>query len=204
MKENRPVENLADYLEKYKAAKELTVVGPLFEGEAKFSEPVVFVDGGSRYRTRDIGFRVGDGDSSCGELDMKLNAEKDFSDLAFVFTRVGGFFGRIRLLGFLGGRRDHELINLAEAHSFLQARKSTQLSFDERVRGYSAGEWTLQVEGLFSLFAFAEAHVKLSGACRYPIADGTLKPLSSHGLSNVGHGEVHLACRGPVFLFFPI
>lgn len=107
------------------------------------------------------------------------------------------------MLGFLGGRKDHELINFAEAHSYLKnINNSTAVHFDKSISAYSQGKWTININGTFSLFAFEPLRLQVSGECEYLISkDIDFKHLSSHGLSNVGNGEVAITCDGPIFLF---
>ncbi len=178
------------------------IVGPLFDGDRTIRDPAVFVDGGSRFREAGRGLSVGDGDSFSGELDHRLPVVKDYSDLAFVLASLPGRVKRLDLFGFLGGRRDHELINLGETHRYLQQRRQNSVWFDSAVIGLSAGIWRESVRGLFSLFAFEPTEITLTGACEYPIAKPrTLSAGCSLGLSNVGTGEVDLTVDGTVFLF---
>ncbi|MEZ4741936.1 MAG: hypothetical protein R3B45_05735 [Bdellovibrionota bacterium] len=185
--------------------RRLYIIGPLFSAsEAKqsnFSGAVIFVDGGVRFRKSDEGFSVGDGDSSEVALDKVLNTEKDFSDLSYVFDHLEDYFEEVVLLGFLGGRRDHELANLAEAHRFLSRRNlKVRLLFDQEVIGLSKGEWQVSIDSIFTLFSFEAVHLDLRGACKYQTS-GFLRHLSSHGLSNEGYGKVAISCDHPVFVF---
>ena len=191
------------YLEHHADASRVQLVGPLAVPGTVLTEPVIFVDGGARLRAAGEGIAVGDGDSFDGYLDHRLDPEKDFSDLAFVLRHLGPRFTELDLFGFLGGRRDHELLNLGEVFRFLDRRKvPARARFDRRVEAFGAGRWRFESHGTFSLVLFAPCRVTLGGDCRYPITpDVSVAPLSSFGLSNVGHGRVELEADGPVFVF---
>jgi thiamine pyrophosphokinase len=182
---------------------EVNLIGPFFAGVTLPPGPKIFVDRGTKHRVFKEGFSVGDGDSHLDGLDQLLDPTKDYSDLAYVLRNLDERFLKIHLHGFLGGRRDHELMNLAEAHDFLKWRKKgTSIHFDEAVFGFSAGDWEFPVTGIFSIFAFEKVHVQLWGRCEYKLPEKTaLRPLSSHGLSNIGTGGVNLSCSAPVFVF---
>ncbi len=191
------------YLDQFQGQKNLTLVGPFCDPSAVLREPVIFVDGGARCRKPGQGIAVGDGDSFDGELDVLLNRDKDLSDLAFVLGNISRGLSRIHLLGFLGGRRDHEMFNLGEVHQFLVAAAPAQALFDDRVVAWSAGRWSFCRHGGFSLGALEESRVRMEGDCLYPCPEPTLfKPLTSLGLSNIGSGTIRLECSSPVFVFF--
>lgn len=191
------------YLNRFPDHKMITLVGPLAGTTLQASDPVIFVDGGSIRREADLGITVGDGDSSNTTMDISLDPVKDFSDLSFALSLVPDRFDTLSLIGFLGGRRDHELFNLGEVHHFLTDRtQPARAEFDNAVIAFSAGDWTFDGTGVFSLSVFTETTVRLGGACTYPIQGGTrVKPVSSFGLSNKGHGLVELNCDQPVFIF---
>lgn len=195
--------DLKTYLNQFNEPS-LELIGPFYEGGDLHSEPVVFVDGGVKFKNNSRGFSVGDGDSAPLELDQKLNTEKDFSDLAFVLAHIPDPYSLIRAQGFLGHRKDHEIMNLAEVHRFMSTRKtSTRLFFENKIHAYSKGSWAIELHACFSLFAFAPLELKLSGDCDYKIDNAyqTLRELSSHGLSNRAFGKIEIQCSAPVFLF---
>ena len=181
------------------------LVGPLFQGEQSFVDPVIFVDGGTSYRQQDEGLAVGDGDSHRGDLDERLNPNKDYSDLSYVLASLPAHFNEASLQGFLGGRRDHEWANLGEAHAFLKQRhQPMQVHFESLISGFTAGEWQLEINETFSLLCLETARVKMTGACQYRLNQKTrLEPLCSHGLSNIGNGTITLKTDGPVFVVYP-
>lgn len=183
----------------------MQVVGPLYAGDRKFSDPVIFVDGGTGCRQGTEGLAVGDGDSHAGDLDEQLNPNKDYSDLSYVLASLPAHLSEASLVGFLGGRRDHEWANLGEAHAFLKQRHSPmQLHFEPQISGFNAGKWQLEINETFSLLCLETAMVRLTGECQYPLHQKTgLEPLCSHGLSNVGFGTITLNTDSPVFVVYP-
>lgn len=182
----------------------LQIVGPFYDRSTALVEPVIFVDKGAEFRIGNIGISVGDGDSTSLQLDQKLNPQKDLSDLAFVLENISDEFTQIELLGFLGGRHDHQLMNWAEVHRFLNfnLKNPTLVRFDKKIFVVSRGMWKLNIHGLFSLFSFETNEITLSGACDYPLLpDKKFKALSSMGLSNVGRGEINITVTSPLFIF---
>jgi thiamine pyrophosphokinase len=198
-------QTLDDYLQRYVHCDRITLLGPMLQQRIRQDDPLILVDGGSNFREGEAGFAVGDGDSSREQLDQFLNPDKDFSDLAYVLGRLPANFREVKLLGFLGGRRDHELFNLGEVHHYLdRAEAPTRVDLDDAVSACSAGQWQFDIEGTFSLAVLAPARVTLLGRCQYHIAEPELmRPLSSFGLSNHGYGTIEVECDGPLFLFHP-
>lgn len=197
------------YLSRFTNRRQVTLIGPVLTRApraGRLREPLIWVDGGADHRApifRDRpGIAVGDGDSAKSRLDHYLPEDKDYSDLAFVLRRIPQQFFEVVMLGFLGGRRDHELFNLGEAHRFLAGRESpTRVRFDHSVRAFSKGEWQLHNHAAFSLAVIEPATVTLTGPCKYPLNEPTtITPLSSFGLSNRSQGELILRTDGPVFI----
>jgi thiamine pyrophosphokinase len=195
---------LDSYFGKFRHCQQITLVGPFFDNSHDIEDPVIFVDSGSQFRKSDEGISVGDGDSIDTPLEIRLNPDKDFSDLAFALQNIPDHFREIDLAGFLGGRRDHELFNIGETHHFLSTRKSpTKVRFDRKVTGFSAGQWQFQRFGSFSVLTVAEALVRITGDCSYTCPESTsFPPLSSLGLSNIGSGTIDIGSNGPVFVLF--
>lgn len=204
---------LDKYLQQF-AGHCVTLVGPLGEplvewaclddAPATLAEPLIWVDGGVAHRRENggAGFAVGDGDSTALPLDQYLTVDKNYSDLAYVLTRLPAHFTEVVLLGFLGGRRDHELFNLGEVHHFLAiAKVPTRVRFGHRITAYSKGKWRFEYTGAFSLAVLEATAVALRGACRYSLGSTRIAPLSSRGLSNYGTGEITLTAQGPTFIF---
>lgn len=197
-----------EYLGRFGGCRRVTLVGPTLERApraGRLREPLIWVDGGADHRRGPdpAGFAVGDGDSARGELHQYLNADKDYSDLAFALRRLPAHFAEVVLLGFLGARRDHELFNLGEVHHFLAAAGGpTRARFDRDIVAYSKGQWRFRSHSVFSLAAIEPTTVTLTGACKYPLTTPTrIAPLASLGLSNQGAGRITLRADGPVFIF---
>lgn len=193
------------------ASANVTLVGPLHDKPHRPDGPTIYVDGGARWRAPGDGpsISVGDGDSSPFDLDHLLPVAKDQSDLGYVLGQIPKSVSRLSLLGFLGGRRDHEWSNLGEVHLFLKGRApGTRVDFcglcTERVTAFSAGPLTLVVHGLFSVFVLEEGFVTITGDCRYKVERETaMSPFSSRGLSNEGDGSVSFTSRVPYFVVRP-
>jgi len=195
---------LESYFGKFSNCRQITLVGPFFDNRQTIEDPVIYVDSGSRFRTADEGISVGDGDSIDTPLEIQLNPDKDFSDLAFALGNIPEHYREIDLAGFLGGRRDHELINIGEAHHFLSTRKlSTKLRFDHEIIGFSKGQWQFDRSGSFSIVTIEETLLQITGDGLYTCPEKTtFPPLSSLGLSNAGSGTICINCDGPVFVLF--
>ncbi len=195
---------LDSYFDTFRHCRQITLVGPFFKHSQDIDEPVIFVDSGSQFRKSDEGISVGDGDSTDTPLEVQLNPDKDFSDLAFVLRNIPDHYREIDLAGFLGGRRDHELFNIGEVHHFLSTRKlPTKVRLDSEVIGFSKGQWQFQRYGSFSVLTVAKTLVRITGDCRYACPEFTpFPPMSSLGLSNVGSGTIYIACDGPAFVLF--
>ncbi|MEM7195023.1 MAG: hypothetical protein AAF402_08740 [Pseudomonadota bacterium] len=195
--------SIKKYLDKFRNAEYVNLVGPLCQEPWVHNDPTIYVDGGALFRDGSKGWSVGDGDSAGFELDEMLNPYKDESDLAYVLTQLTKLGPDLRLAGFLGGRKDHELFNLGELNRYLeQSPGANHALFDDLIIGISAGVWNLDINGLFSLASVSHGHAKMSGACRYAIPPGTpIVPLSSYGLSNVGTGNIEISTNVPLFLF---
>lgn len=193
-----------DFLSKIHHTPEVTLVGPFAEARREWPTPCIFVDRGNQFQTpHPLHISVGDGDSAAHAVDQPLPATKDYSDLAYALAHIPAATSKVNLLGFLGGRRDHEWLNIGETQRFLQNRTHpTECHFDQAVAGLSAGGWSLNLTGTFSVFAFRDTKVQMTGACRFQLNHETLlEALSSHGLSNEGHGDVRIVCRDPIFIF---
>lgn len=185
----------------------VTLVGPLLGAPHAPTGATIYVDGGSRYKSCSSSswpvISLGDGDSGKA-LDEVLPVEKDYSDLAFVLRELPAHIDFLRLFGFLGGRRDHELVNLGEVHQFLRRRPQARADFFSdslSIVGFS-GRIELEAHGVFSLLVLESTAVTLSGACKYRL-DGSavLEPASSHGLSNEGSGLIVAESSRPAFIF---
>lgn len=212
------MENRADtwnlFLDSIKTENQITLVGPLYNQPHHATMPTVYVDGGANFRSPITTFptiSVGDRDSVAGhlELDLVLPSEKDYSDFSFVLSHLPVGIRYVKLLGFTGGRLDHQLANLGELHVFLGQRQTrTQVDFVEieegsvRVSGFTPGEWHYRINGTFSIFVMQTAQVEITGECRYQLKPFTeLEAFGSHGLSNIGFGNIRVWSDKPCFVF---
>jgi thiamine pyrophosphokinase len=208
----------AEFIQKLTSETAVTLVGPLYDKLHLPKNPTIYVDGGHHFRPAKSEIEtitsVGDGDSTNENdpLDLLLPADKDFSDLSFALRALPPAISEIELLGFLGGRRDHELANLGEIHNHLSIAKtkarrharfepSTANESRQRVLALSPGDWKVNASGEFSIFVLTHGEIEIEGDCRYPYK-GEFKTLSSHGLSNVASGT--LIVRSPQVPLFVI
>ena len=191
---------------------EVTLVGPLLtKPPEKLNHPFIYVDRGTHFREsiRKLAVKgyydisVGDGDSSILPLDINLPKDKDYSDLKFALDLLPNTIKRVNLWGFLGGRRDHELLNFGAIHNCLvKSFPDTLFSFEDTVFGKNKGILKIDIKGTFSLVLFQKTEVKIEGNCQYKLPNfREILPLSSHGLSNFGNGEVIIEAKAPFFLF---
>lgn len=196
-----------DFLKAISQAPRLTLVGPVLNEPPKTEDPVIYVDGGARFRGKDrLSFAVGDGDSGDTPLDHRLPAAKDYSDLAFVLRALPESVRELHMYGFWGGRPDHHMINFGEVHAFLKSRKpgsTVEWRDGHVVKAVGAsGPLTLNVHGTFSVMTLEATRLSIRGECAYQLSSPTLiLPLSSYGLSNRGHGKIEMAGEGPYFIF---
>jgi thiamine pyrophosphokinase len=195
------------YLSSFDPDLTVTLVGPLAlsnVGEGALKEPVLFIDGGARLRQGTEGLSVGDGDSASCILDVMLDPVKDISDLGYALDCIPLNYNKLNLSGFLGGRRDHELINFGEIQGFLRHRSGKgKVQFDEEVLGFAAGKWEFERNGNFSIVVLQDTSIRITGDCQYPCIEPTkFTTLSSLGLSNVGSGTISIQCNNPVFVLF--
>jgi len=193
---------LNEYLELH-TKSHLTLVGPLLDKPHTFSaDPLIFVDGGARFRKEKEGFSVGDGDSYPLPLDETISARKDYSDLSYVLN-LASAYNKVEAWGFWGGRKDHEMANIGEFHQFLKKLQRAEVKIPPQARGFSAGEWTLTINGLFSLFVAEKSEVQITGEAEYSVpTPRVFEPFSSLGLSNNGRGEIRIRSSNPFFLFY--
>lgn len=195
------------YFAGFPDARELRIIGPMpFQMPcdfADFSGPALYIDGGARHQPEGLGLSVGDGDSSAKPLQVCLDPEKDISDLGCALQQIPLRFRDICLLGLLGGRLDHLLCNLGEAHDMLRKRTNCRLNFENTVLGFSQGCWQFQRPGLFSVCVMEQTRLTLTGDCKYQCQQPThFAPFSSLGLSNEGYGTIYLDTPSPAFVFF--
>lgn len=191
---------------------EVTLVGPMLQSQPqRIDHPFIYVDRGTLFREgikkqAKMGYfdiSLGDGDSSGMYLDINLPADKDYSDLKFALDLIPSNVAKVNLWGFLGGRRDHELLNFGEVqNSLLNPLTDTLFSFEDIVFGKNRGPLKININGIFSLVVFQKTEVKIEGECHYKLPKfRKILPFSSHGLSNRGNGEVIIEAKAPFFVF---
>lgn len=202
-----------------KNAATLIIVGPMaFPMSALKSyitEPdvrLIFIDGGlihaDKFKKKTPHLykkstSIGDGDSSKMKMTIKKKSQNT-SDLAFLLSKLTGKSTPTRclLVGFLGGRIDHELFNLGELALYLkQFSKSNAplIQLDNKIIFVGAGIHQAHIHGIFSLAAFETNMIKLTGECEYKASSWLeMPPLSSRGVSNIGYGEIFIETKKPL------
>lgn len=197
--------NLEEFFGQILTHTKLRLVGPLLGGPASVDLPVIYIDGGLKYKpaTPHLSFSLGDGDSSPRKPDLLFNPEKDASDLELALQRIPSSITSLQLDGFLGGRKDHEWINQGVLHRYLRERTQSQATFDQHLTALSAGDWSIPYTGTFSLLCFEDTQLSLTGDVKYKYELTSKFPaLSSLGLSNECRGMFHLKNDSPVLLYF--
>ncbi|HAZ12602.1 MAG: hypothetical protein A2X86_11610 [Bdellovibrionales bacterium GWA2_49_15] len=170
--------------------------------------PTLFIDGGKTHQdhfNHTPSLSIGDGDSYKGPLDLILPKNKNISDLKAGLDLLSSEVEEIYFLGLCGGRKDHELINLGEIYHFLLRQQvPCRAFFDKDFHAVQKGTYELSYQGIFSLLAFQNTLVTLTGQVEYQLAQPTLlQSFSSQGLSNQSHGIFTLSCNLPIFLLLP-
>lgn len=195
-------------------SKEWTLIGPMGPEVPKrlLAHSRLCVDGGARFCSK-MDIWIGDGDShgesvNCQNI-YQYPPQKSSSDFALALTFFKASHAVVlHCWGFLGGRKDHEMINLGEVLRFLEHSPGSEVYFYQEdgkvaVKCLGKGEWFINYQGTFSLACIKNVKIKLHGACRYQLEHETeLEPLSSLGLSNFAEGEFKLINQGPVMMFF--
>ncbi len=165
-------------------------------------------------------FSIGDGDSSSFfEHDLLYPPEKDDSDLALGLDLILSHstperLKKIHFLGFWGGERDHEWMNLGEIYERLlkktlglEAHALEVFLYSEKnqliLQGQRAGQTHFHHQGVFSLFSFEAWSPRIQGEIRYPLeGQKIIKPFSSHLLSNEARGDFQVHSQTPFFIYF--
>lgn len=191
--------NLTQYLSEFSTTF-VNIIGPMPHLNTLAEGPSIYVDGGSKFKTSENGFSVGDNDSYVGHLDQVISKEKDFSDLAFALSHCNKF-KEIYLHGFLGERKDHEIMNFGEVFHFLKNKKQVKALFENKIIFFSQGLWSLSHQGIFSVMGFEDSLITLRGDIKYKLEQHKLKAFSSHGLSNESKGHIYLENQNPIMLF---
>jgi len=166
------------------------------------------VDGGASVAIKGgFDFTLGDQDSLRGDvtLDLVFPTAKDQSDLALALAHLPSAPTALHLIGFSGGRLDHELMNLGELSRHLELSAGSVTLYQHgqvRLRGFAAGTHRLAIHGTFSLLALSDTLFSIKGECAFPLHPTMTPGLSSRLLSNIGHGQVELSADRPFFCYF--
>jgi thiamine pyrophosphokinase len=187
--------------------REILIIGPCpFEKDRTFqsllkSLPILAIDkGADQLNQTDSLIKLGDGDSSKLEMDIKLNPIKNQSDLAVGLDFLGQNTKKVHLYGFLGLRKDHELINIGEIYKYVLKTGSTAL-VEDKISILPKGKNQLSINSTFSLLTLIDNEITLNGDCKYKLELPTrIEVLSSHGLSNEGFGKIDLNSTNPIIL----
>ena len=198
-----------NFLSELQQYKQINLIGPMISIEVvQLIEklPTIFVDGGVKAHPQisDVPtLRIGDGDSSNEPMDICLSPNKDFTDLNYTLNLIPDHIEEIHCWGFLGGRKDHEIVNFGEFHQFLKKSKSkTEVFIEKQFIGFNNPMYHFEHQGLFSLLNFEDAQIKVVGDCQYPLNQKTpIKPLSGFTISNIASGTVHLESDSPLFIY---
>lgn len=193
---------LVDYIAKFPEATRIVLVGPYYT-TSNLQEPLVYVDAGAQFQIDTKGFSVGDNDSFSGQLQEQLPIEKDISDLAYVLRMIPDRIVEIELLGFLGGRKDHEFATILEVLNYMKKQEGRrQVVWDQGVIRCFQGTFELEHKGIFSVFSFnPDTSIELNGDIKYPISK-SIEAFSSHGLSNEALGKFVITATKPILLYF--
>lgn len=169
----------------------------------------IFVDGGTE-KLNEIKpsnfISVGDNDSSDKKHDFTYPQKKDRSDLYLAFTHCP-LVKEIRMYGFLGGRKDHEIFNLGESYNYLKNnKKCSKISFyDEKkikqVTIINSHKSEISYCGSFSITSLENQLINIDGDIEYK-GDYNLIPLSSQGLSNYSKGRITINSQAPLIIYF--
>lgn len=121
---------------------------------------------------------------------IRLNPVKDDSDSeAAVRAALNLGYDHLILLGGLGGRMDHALVNLRLCAAF---PNHLVLQDDRnRIEALTAGSYLFQAQDgwkYYSFFTFEEAVVSLEGFC-YPLKNQRLGPMDLYTVSNELSGD---------------
>jgi len=179
---------------------------------------LVFIDGGAKHLQKFARLikkngispqYFGDGDSSNKVMNHKKR-DQNLSDLAYflknaVLKKNLHKYEHYLFLGFLGGRMDHELINIGEFFRFMKsfnAKTTPRVFIEDKIEFFPKGLMETNVMGTFSVTTLEKSKFKISGQCLYKTKSPiTLQGLSSRGLSNTGKGVIKIESTAPLAIF---
>lgn len=204
----------------YNNYSEVQLIGPMPFINKYFEETFeIWVDGAIKthsdiYKTRrnNTTITLGDGDSANETLQITYPVQKDFSDLegALDLLRTSPRLTKLKLWGFLDGRRDHHFSNIIGLYSFASNSKKIIINIEKSIYIIKNDSFEITHEGIFSLFSLSASNkiceVSLDGDVEYKIDNSkntsVLKPFSAQGLSNTASGKIKLSSKGePIILF---
>jgi thiamine pyrophosphokinase len=200
---------LQSFQQKALSTSTVVLIGPLTDSlpSSLPSAAYLGVDGGaSRQTPHGFDLTLGDQDSLTSDvtLDLLFPQSKDQSDLALALAHLPSAPLNLHLVGFIGGRLDHELMNLGELSRHLELNGGSIILYQQtspRLLGLAAGTHTLKIKGVFSLLALSDTLFSIKGQCEFPLAPTMTPALSSRLLSNMAHGEVILSADRPFFCY---
>lgn len=172
---------------------------------------IVFIDGGLKYKKSHFNKNtnwqsIGDQDSARFKPQIKLPKKKNESDLHHALKLLPNDIHWVEAFGLFPdlkneSRFDHRLFNLGEIYNFVSRAGISVILNDDEVL-IPAGKNQLEWSGVFSLLAFENVRLKITGKVAYPLERLTqIKRLSSHTLSNRAFGELTIECSHPLLLY---
>lgn len=192
----------------------------IFQGTPEDTQ-IIFVDGGLNHWAKfqkkaplylKSSISIGDGDSALTKMQLQ-KTNQNLSDLAFFLQKGKAIAQKAQsfsFVGFLGGnpsatnRLDHLLFNISEISAFrksLNPKNKILIKMDNEVFFFGPGIHEIEINSRFSFMSFDSNIVKITGDCEYKLLKKTIiSPLSSKGLSNIGHGSVRIEAGHPFFL----
>jgi thiamine pyrophosphokinase len=167
----------------------------------------VAVDGGS-VSNADFNLWVGDGDSGHPPpgVEALWKTNQDETDFGYALRHIDQKpWTTIHLVGFWGGRRDHELAILGELNSVLKTHQGRRVVlynevFEPIAEMFTPGSHSISFHGIFSALALEEGFLSLSGNIQFSANKTLLKPLSGQGISNRAEGDFSFACTMPLLI----
>lgn len=195
------------FLQHISLLEEIALVGPMpFSDDIAKDTPILYIDGGLNHKrdANHIHFSVGDGDS-CSDPELiqdKLAQTKDFTDLEYALSLIPENIKIVSLYGLLGGRVDHLMANFGAIHHFLNKRDYTLVLIEKSLMAHSAGQFSFEHQGTFSVISVIQQEIMITGDCDYPLEEKSpLRALSGLGISNIAHGTVNIICERPIFIY---
>lgn len=167
----------------------------------------IYIDGGVNFKEIypcKKSLSLGDGDSAKSNLkalDVLFPEDKDQTDLGLALSLLRDYELPLRLIGFTGGRREHEWALIGDVMDFLASAKSPMVFWDTHSLFLPAGHHHLSGQGLFSLFSLETKGVRLTGDIRFPVdPPRPFRAMSGLGISNQADGKFEINALTPLLL----